>query len=231
MTVEITYYGHSTLGIDVDGVKLVVDPFFAPNNPLSPVEADGIEADFIVISHGHGDHIADAVALAKRTGAQVISNFEIISWLAEQGVENGHGMNTGGAYTFPFGRLKMVVAHHSSALPDGANGGNPSGVVFQFNDGHDVYFAGDTSLTYDMKLIGEAGGVDLALLPIGDNFTMGPDDAVRAAQFAQAKRVIPIHYNTFPPIQQDANEFARKLMDVAEIECTILEPGQSYTLE
>jgi L-ascorbate metabolism protein UlaG (beta-lactamase superfamily) len=139
-------------------------------------------------------------------------------------------MNTGGAYTFPFGRLKMVVAHHSSALPDGANGGNPCGMVFQFNDGNDVYFAGDTSLTYDMKLIGEAGGVDLALLPIGDNFTMGPDDAVRAAQFVQAKRVIPIHYNTFPPIRQDAAAFAEKLRAVAEIDCTVLQPGETFTL-
>jgi L-ascorbate metabolism protein UlaG (beta-lactamase superfamily) len=230
LTIQITYYGHSTLAIDADGTKLVVDPFFSPNNPLAPVEVDAVEADFIPISHGHGDHIADAVALAKRTGAQPISNFEIVSWLEEQGVEGGHGMNTGGGYTFPFGRMKMVVAHHSSALPDGSNGGNPCGIVFQFNDGHDVYFAGDTSLTYDMKLIGEAGGVDLALLPIGDNFTMGPDDAVQAAQFVKAKHVIPIHYNTFPPIQQDANAFAEKLRREAEIDCTVLAPGESFTL-
>ena len=118
-------------------------------------------------------------------------------------------MNMGGAYTFPFGRLKMTIAHHSSGLPDGSNGGNPCGLLIHFNDGHDVYFAGDTALTYDMKLIGEAGGVDLALLPIGDNFTMGPDDAVQAAQFVKAKHVIPIHYNTFPVIEQDAQCLCR----------------------
>jgi L-ascorbate metabolism protein UlaG (beta-lactamase superfamily) len=231
LTLRITYYGHSTFALDADGIKLVIDPFLAPNNPLAPVGAEDVQADYILISHGHEDHIADAAKLAKRSGAQVISNFEIITWLGNQGVENGHGMNTGGAYTFPFGRVKMVVAHHSSALPDGSNGGNPCGIVMQFNDGYDVYFAGDTSLTYDMKLIGDAGGVDLAMLPIGDNFTMGPDDAVQAAQFVQAKHVIPIHYNTFPPIRQDAAAFAEKLRQAAEIDCTVLEPGESFTLE
>jgi L-ascorbate metabolism protein UlaG (beta-lactamase superfamily) len=230
MALTFKYYGHSTFTINADGTKLVVDPFFAPNNPLAPAAADAIEADYILISHGHGDHIADAAALAKRTGAQVISNFEIITWLGNQGVDNGHGMNTGGAYTFPFGRVKCTIAHHSSALPDGSNGGNPMGFLINFNDGSDVYFAGDTALTYDMRLIGDAGGVDLALLPIGDNFTMGPDDAILAAQFVQAKRVIPIHYNTFPPIKQDAQAFAQKLYHAAEIECTVLGPGGEFIL-
>ena len=230
MALTFKYYGHSTLSIDADGTKIVVDPFFAPNNPLSPVTADAVEADFILITHGHGDHTADLVELAKRTGALVISNFEIITWLAAQGVANGHGMNTGGAYTFPFGRVKMTIAHHSSALPDGSNGGNPAGFVVQFNDGHDVYLAGDTALTYDMKLIGEAGGVDVAFLPMGDNFTMGPDDAIQAAQFVETKRVIPIHYNTFPPIKQDADAFADKLQRLTEIDCTVLAPGEEFTL-
>ncbi|HRW10857.1 MAG TPA: MBL fold metallo-hydrolase, partial [Caldilineaceae bacterium] len=129
MSLTFTYYGHSTFAIDADGTKLVIDPFFAPNNPLSPSSAEQVEADFILISHGHGDHIADATALAKRTGALVISNFEIITWLANQGAEHGHGMNTGGAYSFPFGRVKCTIAHHSSALPDGSNGGNPMGFL------------------------------------------------------------------------------------------------------
>lgn len=230
MTLRFRYYGHSTFTVDADGVKLVIDPFFAPNNPLAPTTADDIAADYLLISHGHGDHIADAAAIAKRTGATVISNFEIVTWLNQQGAQHVHGMNTGGAYTFPFGRVKLTVALHSSTLPDGSSGGHPNGFLIQFNDGHDVYFAGDTALTYDMKLIGEFGGVDLAFLPIGDNFTMGPDDAVVAAQFVQAKRVIPIHYNTFPPIKQDAQAFAQILRREADIDCTVLTPGGEFTL-
>jgi L-ascorbate metabolism protein UlaG (beta-lactamase superfamily) len=230
VTVTLKYMGHSTFTVDADGTNLVIDPFLAPNNPVAPLSVEEIDADYIVISHGHGDHVADAAALAKRTGALVISNPEIITWLQQQGVKNGHGMNMGGAYSFPFGRLKMTIAHHSSGLPDGSNGGNPCGLLIHFNDGHDVYFAGDTALTYDMKLIGETGGVDLALLPIGDNFTMGPEEAVQAAQFVKAKHVIPVHYNTFPVIEQDANSFAETLREVAEIDCTILSPGEEFSL-
>jgi L-ascorbate metabolism protein UlaG (beta-lactamase superfamily) len=145
-------------------------------------------------------------------------------------VDNGHGMNTGGAYTFPFGRLKLTVALHSSTLPDGSSGAHPNGMLITFNDGHDVYIDGDTALTYDMQLIGERGGVDLAVLPIGDNFTMGPDDALLAAQFVKAKHVLPVHYNTFPPIRQDAAAFAERLRREAEIDCTVLAPGASMRL-
>jgi L-ascorbate metabolism protein UlaG (beta-lactamase superfamily) len=216
--------------VDTGTHKLVIDPFFAPNNPVAPVTAEAIEADFILLTHGHGDHTADAAVLAKRTGALVIGVFEVVAWVQSQGAANGHGMNTGGSYTFPFGRVKLTIAHHSSTMPDGSAGGNPIGYVIQFNDGVDVYFAGDTALTYDMKLIGEAGGVDLAVLPIGDNFTMGPDDAVLAAQFVQAKCVIPCHFNTFPPIQQDGQAFAEKLRRAAEIDCVVLKAGEEFTL-
>jgi len=231
MALKITYYGHSTFLLETGEHNIVVDPFFAPNNPAVPVSVDQIQADYILITHGHGDHTADAAALAQRTGATVISNFEVVGWLMERGAQHGHGMNTGGAFTFPFGRVKLTIAHHSSTMPDGSSGGHPNGLLVSLNDGHDLYIAGDTALTYDMKLIGEAGGVDLAFLPIGDNFTMGPDDAVMAAQFVKAKQVIPVHYNTFPPIRQDAHAFAEKLLRQAEIDCTVLAPGESMTLE
>lgn len=230
MTLKLTYYGHSTFTIDADGARIVLDPFFAPNNPLAPVEADAIQADFILQTHGHGDHIADTVSIASRTGALVICNFEIAGWLQNQGVANVHSMHIGGAYTFPFGRVKMTIAHHGSGLPDGSYGGNPGGFLVHFNDGHDIYFAGDTALTYDMRLIGESGGVDLALLPMGDNYTMGPDDAVTAAQFVQAKHVVPIHYNTWGVIAQDPDAFAVRLRRVAEIDCTPMRPGDTLTL-
>ncbi|MBE2237892.1 MAG: metal-dependent hydrolase [Caldilineaceae bacterium] len=222
MTLKITWFGHSTFSIDADDAKIVVDPFLKPHSPVASLTAEQVTADFILVTHGHGDHVADLVALAQHTGAQVICNFEIAEWLGKQGVDKTHGMNTGGAHTFPFGRVKLTIAHHSSVLPDGTYAGNPYGFLINFNDGCDLYIAGDTALTYDMKLIGEVGGVDLAILPIGDYFTMGPDDAVVAAQWVKAKHVIPCHYNTFPPIQVDAAAFARRLAREAGIDCTVL---------
>ncbi len=232
MSVTLKFIGHATFVVDADGTKIVIDPFFAPDNPAAPADAtpDSVDADFIIVSHGHGDHIAHAAEIAKRTGAMVISNFEIVSWLANQGVEKTHPLHIGGGNSFPFGRVKLTIAHHGSGLPDGSYGGNPAGILINFNDGTDVYFAGDTALTYDMRLIGEAGGVDVAALPIGDNFTMGPDDAVVAAQFVKAKQVIPIHYNTWPYIEQDPQAFARKLQEETGIECRILAPGESLAV-
>ena len=231
MAVTLTYHGHSTFGVDAGGVKLLVDPFLAPNNSLALATADDVDAEYILITHGHVDHIADAVSVAQRTGATCISNFEIGNWLEAQGVEKVHTMHIGGGADFPFGRLKLTIAHHGSVLPDGSNGGNPAGILINFNDGTDLYFAGDTALTYDMKLIGEAGGVDVAVLPIGDNYTMGPEDAMRAAEFVEARRVIPCHYNTFPPIIQDADAFAAKLHAHTGIDCTVLQPGEEMTID
>lgn len=231
MTLRLTWLGHSTWAIDVDGMNMIVDPFLKPHNPSARHTVENLNPQFILVTHGHGDHVADLVALATQSGAQVICNHEISLWLEKHGVNNVHPMNHGGAYSFPFGRVKMVTAIHSSVLPDGTYGGNPAGFLINFNDGHDVYLAGDTALTYDMKLIGEVGGVDLAILPIGDNYTMGPDDAIVAAQWVKAKHVLPTHYGTFPLIAVDADHFARRLQRATGIDCTVLAVGDEFTLD
>ena len=227
MATTLTFYGHATFGLNVDGTNLIIDPFFAPNNPVAKVSADDVEADYILITHGHGDHIADAIGIAKRTGATTIANYEIYEWLGKNGVGKTHPLHIGGGFDFPFGRVKLTIAHHGSALPDGSNGGNPAGILITLKDGKRIYFAGDTALTYDMKLIGDIGGVDVAVLPIGDNFTMGPEDAIRAAEFVKAKHVVPCHYNTFPPIQQDPDAFAANLKQEKGIDCTVMQVGDT----
>lgn len=202
---HLTYYGHSCFAVELDGVRLLFDPFITPNPRAAHIDVHGIAADYILVSHGHGDHIADAVAIAQRTGAMVITNYEIATWLAKQGVEKTHGMNFGGSVTLTCGRAKYVPAVHSSTLPDGTPGGNPGGFVVSAG-ARDFYYAGDTALTYDMKLIDDEFDLNFAVLPIGDTFTMGIADAVRAADFVGAKTVIGVHYDTFPPIAIDRNE-------------------------
>lgn len=225
--VEITYYGHSSLGIAVDGTQLLIDPFLA-DNPLTEVAPDDVAADYVLVSHGHGDHLGDAVQIAKRTGATTISNFEIQNWLAAQGIEHTHPQHIGGGHDFPFGRVKLTIAHHGSALPDGSYGGAPAGFLLTLA-GKKIYHACDTGLFYDMKLIGEEG-LDLAILPIGDNFTMGPDDALRAVKLLEPKLVIPVHYNTWDVIRQDPHAFARRVEAETSAKCVVLEPGESYRL-
>jgi L-ascorbate metabolism protein UlaG (beta-lactamase superfamily) len=199
---QLTYYGHSCFAVDVNGARLLFDPFVTPNPKAAHIDVNSIEADYILISHGHGDHIADAVAVATRTGATVLSNYEIVEWLAGKGAAKGYGMNFGGTARLPFGHVKYVVAVHSSTLPDGAPGGNPGGFVVSAGD-KAFYYAGDTALTSDMKLIDDEFDLNFAVLPIGDTFTMGITDAVRAAEFVGAKTVIGVHYDTFPPIALD----------------------------
>lgn len=199
---QFTYYGHSCFAVDVDGARLLFDPFVTPNPLAQHIDVNAIAADYLLISHGHGDHVADAVSVATRTGAKVISNYEIVQWLAGQGVTNGFGMNFGGTARLPFGHVKYVVAVHSSTLPDGTPGGNPGGFVVSAGD-KSFYYAGDTALTYDMKLIDDEFDLNFAVLPIGDTFTMGVADAVRAAEMVGAKTVIGVHYDTFPPIALD----------------------------
>jgi L-ascorbate metabolism protein UlaG (beta-lactamase superfamily) len=223
--IELTYHSHACFSIDVGGTKLLIDPFLS-GNEYADVTAGEVEADYILVSHGHGDHVGDTVAIAKRTGAMTISNFEIQSWLLAQGVESAHPLHIGGGHDFPFGRVKLTIAHHGSGLPDGSYGGNPAGFLLTL-DAIKIYHACDTGLFYDMKLIGEEG-LDVAILPIGDNFTMGPDDALRAVKLLEPKVVIPIHYDTFDVIKQDPYAFAERVEAETSAKCVVLKPGESY---
>jgi L-ascorbate metabolism protein UlaG (beta-lactamase superfamily) len=228
MSTKLTWYGHAALGLENNGFHLLVDPYLT-GNPVAAISADKVPADYILISHGHGDHVGDAVAIAKRTGATVISNFEIAEWFSQKGIKT-HGQHIGGGFKYPFGYLKLTQALHGSVLPDGTYGGNPSGFLWTTNDGQKIYLAQDTGLFGDMRLIGEEG-IDLATLPIGDNFTMGPDDALRAVKLIQPKNVIPIHYDTFDLIAQDEDTWAKVVMMETSAMVHVLKPGQSYTLE
>jgi len=226
MTVEITYHGHDCFTIQTDTANLLIDPFLT-GNELADVSADQVGADYILLSHAHGDHLGDTVPIAKRTGATVISNFEIANYMTAQGV-NAHPMHIGGARQFPFGKVKLTIAHHGSSFPDGTYGGNPCGFLLWL-EGKVIYFAGDTALTYDMTLYG-AEGIDVAMLPIGDNFTMGPEDAVKAVGFLQPKRVILMHYNTFGVITQDAQTVADEIRTATKAEPVIMRPGETVVV-
>jgi L-ascorbate metabolism protein UlaG (beta-lactamase superfamily) len=228
MATKFTWYGHATLGLDTDGHKLLIDPFFN-GNPSASASADEVEASYILVSHGHGDHVGDTVAIASRTGATVISNFEIANWFSKQGVEKTHGQHLGGGFNHPFGYLKLTLALHGSALPDGSYGGNPAGFLLTTNDGKKIYMAQDTGLFGDMSLIGDEG-IDLAILPIGDNFTMGPDDALRAVKLLRPKVVIPIHYNTWELIAQNPVSWANTVQEETNAKVVVLKPGESYEL-
>ena len=227
MSTKLIWYGHAALGLETSGYHVLVDPFLT-DNPAASITADKAPADFILVSHGHGDHVGDTVSIARRTGATVISNNEIAVWLGKQGVET-HGQHLGGGFHYPFGYLKLTQALHGSALPDGSNGGNPAGFLLTTNDRQKIYMACDTGLFGDMRLIGEEG-IDLAVLPIGDNFTMGPDDALRAVKLLQPKHVIPIHYSTWDLIVQDPNAWAKQVEAETSAEVHVLKPGESFTI-
>ena len=225
---NITYYGHSCFGVEINNKHVLFDPFICKNNLARNINIDSIKADYILISHGHEDHIADAVSIAKRTNALVICVFEIHTWLQNQGVLKTFPMNIGGKKMFDFGSVKCVKAEHSSSLPDGTYGGNPMGFVIESND-KDFYYAGDTALTYDMKLIGEFRKIDFAFLPIGDNFTMGVDNAIICTDFINCNDVIGMHYNTFKDIEINNNEAVNKFNRAGK-KLTLMEIGSTIKL-
>ncbi len=226
MSVKVTWLGHAALALEIDGTKVLVDPFLT-GNPLAAADPDTIEADVILLTHGHGDHVGDTVAIARRTGAKVIANNEVSIWIANQGVKDTHGMNPDGAYDFGFARIALTIAFHSSSMPDGSYGGEPNGILITTKEGKKLYLAGDTSLFSDMRLIGEKR-IDLAVLPIGGNYTMGPDEALQAVKFIHPNAVLPIHYNTFPVIQADVVDWARRVHNETPSKVIVVDPGGSF---
>jgi L-ascorbate metabolism protein UlaG (beta-lactamase superfamily) len=201
---KFTYYGHACFSIEAGGKVLLFDPFISPNPLAKKIDAEKIAADFILVSHGHGDHVADVIDIAKRTGATVIAPYEVGNWFEAKGVKKVQSMNHGGAAKMDFGRVKLTNAIHSSSMPDGSYGGNPCGFIIESSDGN-FYYSGDTALTSDMKLVGELAKLSFAVFPIGDFFTMGIEDAMRAADFVGVSKFVGVHYDTFPPIKLDRN--------------------------
>jgi L-ascorbate metabolism protein UlaG (beta-lactamase superfamily) len=223
---KVTYYGHACFSAEVGGKVLLFDPFISHNELAKHIDIITIKADYILLSHGHEDHVADVPAIAKRTGAKVISSYEVIGWVGKQGIENVHPMNTGGTFHFDFGSVRCVSAIHSSSLPDGSYGGNPMGFVIEHAGGA-FYYSGDTALTMDMKLIPLTGKkLDLAILPVGDNFTMGAADAVVASDFIDCDNVLGVHYDTFGWIKID-QDAAKKLFADKGKKLTLLAIGET----
>lgn len=227
---KITYYGHACFGVKIAGKNLLFDPFIRHNELAKDIDITSIPADFIFISHGHEDHIADVMEIAERTNAVLVSNFEIVTWFQTKGLKNTHPMNHGGRWTFDFGTAKYVSAIHSSVLPDGANGGNPGGFVIESAEGN-FYYSGDTALTMDMQLIPKTcGKLTVAMLPIGDNFTMGIEDATIASDFIQCNHIIGIHYDTFGYIKIDHKKAIQTFKELGK-ELTLMKIGEALDLQ
>jgi L-ascorbate metabolism protein UlaG (beta-lactamase superfamily) len=225
---KLTYYGQSCFAVQAEGKNLLFDPFITPNELAKNINIADIKADYILLSHGHGDHSIDAVQLAKQNNATVIAAFEVAMWMNKQGVENYHPMNTGGKWTFDFGTVKCTNAVHSSNMPDGSYGANPLGFIVTTPE-KTFYYSGDTALTMDMQLIPRWGKLDFAILPIGDNFTMGIDDAIAAAEMIQCQNIVGVHYDTFGFIKID-HEKAKKAFADAGLNLHLIKIGESVDL-
>lgn len=225
---KITFLGHASFLIETAGKRLLFDPFISPNPLAKNIKINELKPDYILLSHGHADHVADAEHLAKNEGATIIANYEVATWFENKGVEKTHPMNHGGSWDFDFGSVKFVNAVHSSCMPDGSYGGNPGGFVIE-TGGKTFYYAGDTALTMDMKLIGEEFKIDFAILPLGSNFTMGYKDAMKAANFVGTKKVIGMHFDTFPYIKI-SHEAALEEALKNGIDLQLLEIGASIQL-
>jgi len=226
--VKVTFIGHSCFLLESDGYRILIDPFIT-GNPVAKITDKQKKADFILISHGHGDHLGDAIEIARKNDAMIISNYELCTYCGSQGVEKVHPLHIGGGNKFPFGSVKLTIAHHGSTLGDKLEyGGNPVGFIIR-TGGKIIYHSGDTGLFLDMKLIGELDEIDLALVPIGGNFTMDIPDAVKAIEFLKPKKAIPMHYNTFDLIACDPNEFVGKIKKLGT-DGIVLKFGESYEL-
>ncbi|HEV2452766.1 MAG TPA: metal-dependent hydrolase [Verrucomicrobiae bacterium] len=223
---KITYYGHACFAAEIAGKHLLFDPFITPNPLARTIDVKKIKADYIFVSHAHDDHLADVTHIASKTGALVITNFEVAEWLGKHGVKKVHGLNPGGSFPFDFGRAKFVHAIHSSSFPDGAYGGAPGGFVIESRE-ENFYYSGDTALTLDMKLISEVTKLKFAVLCVGGNFTMDVEDAIRAANMLQCKEVMGVHYDTYPPIKID-HAAAKEKFRAAGMALHLLPIGGAY---
>jgi len=224
---KITFYGHAALGIEIKDINILVDPFISGNEKASAIDIDALKADYILVTHAHQDHILDVEAIAKRTGAIIVSNYEIVTYYQNKNLE-GHPMNHGGSWDFEFGNLKYVNAIHTSSFPDGSYGGQPGGFIIE-GERKTIYIAGDTALTMDMKLIPMQTKLDLAILPIGDNFTMGIDDAILASDFIECDKILGYHFDTFGYIEIDHEVAKRKFFD-KDKDLMLLDIGESVEL-
>lgn len=222
---RITWQGHSCFIVEAEGKSIIIDPFLK-GNPTAKIDPSQVSVNAVLVTHGHGDHLGDAVEISKKNNAPIIGTFELVNYCTAKGA-SGHPMHIGGSHQFPFGKVKLTIAHHGSSFDTGALG-NPCGFVVSMG-GKSIYHAGDTGLFTDMTLIGETNRLDVALLPIGDNFTMGIEDAARAVGFLKPRMVVPMHFNTFDLIRQDPEAF-RKLVSKELAEVRIMKPGESIEL-